>query len=157
MIDLALDEADVQLEVRHLAGDLLRVGDLQRQPDRRVLAHEARHQRHRHVVADRQRRADTNAVLDRPALEPALEIARLLQDRLGPGADRRAARRQAQALAHPVEQLHVELALEIGEGAAGGRLRQGQLLARAADAARPGDRQEDLQLAQGVAHIGSTE
>ena len=72
-----------------------------------------------------------SAVLDRPALEAALEIARLLQDRLGPGAQRRAARRQAQALADPVEELDVELALEIGERAAGRRLRQAELLARA--------------------------
>ena len=124
MIDLALDEADVQLEVRHLAGDLLGVGDLQGEPDRRMRAHEAGHQRHGHVVADRQGRADAKAVLDRPALEAALEIARLLQDRLGPGAERRAARRQAQPLAHPVEQLQVELPLEIGERAAGRGLRQ---------------------------------
>ncbi len=41
MVDLALDEADVELEVRHLPGDLLRVGDVEGQRDRRVLAHEA--------------------------------------------------------------------------------------------------------------------
>ncbi len=157
MLDLALDEADVELEVRHLAGDLLRVGDLEGQPDRRMLAHEPRHQRHGHVVADGQRRADAKALLDRAALEAALEIARELQDRLGLAAEPRAARGEPQPLAHPVEQLQIELPLEIGERAAGGRLRQAELLARPADAPRPGHRQEDLELTQGVSHIGVTE
>ena len=98
-----------------------------------------------------------SALLDRPALEAALEIARELQDRLGPGAQRRAARGQAQPLADAVEQLQVELPLEVGQRAAGRRLRQAQLLARPADAPGPGDRQEHLELTQGVAHIGSTE
>ena len=157
MIDLALDEADVELEVRDLACDLLGVGDLQGEPDRRMRAHEAGHQRHGHVVADRQGRADANAVLDGPALEAAFEIAGDLQDRLGAGPQRRAAGREAQPLADAVEQLQVELPLEVGEGAAGGRLRQPQLLARPADAPGAGDGQEHLELAEGVAHIGSTE
>ena len=81
----------------------------------------------------------------------------MLQDRLGARPERRAAGREAQPLADAIEQLQVELPLEIGEGAAGGRLRQPHLLPRAADAARAGDRQEHLELTQGVAHIGSTE
>ena len=65
-----------------------------------------------------------SAVLDGPALEAAFEIAGELQDRLGPGPQRRAARREAQPLADAIEQLQVELPLEVGERAAGRRLRQ---------------------------------
>src|SRR5262249_37599935 len=104
-------------------------------------------------AADAARPRDRQEDLELTQAVAHIEIAGELQDRLGPGAERRAPRRQTQPLAHPIEELQAELSLEIGERAAGGRLRQAELLARAADAARPRDRQEDLELTQAVAHI----
>ncbi len=119
-----------------------------------VLAHEARHQRGGQVVADGEGRADAQPRRLFVALEPALEIARLVEHRLGARAQRAAEVAELQALAGAVEQAHVELALEIGERAARGRLRHRQLARGAAHAAEAGDGQEDLELAQRVAHIG---
>jgi len=64
---------------------------------------------------------------------------------------------QLEALADAIEELDVELALQVGQGATHRGLRHGELLGRPADALAAGDRQEDLELAQGVAHIGFTE
>ena len=95
-----------------------------------MLAHEARHQRHRQVVADGQRRADAQPRRFFLALEPALELARLVEHRLGARAQRAAEVAELQALADAIEQLHVELALEIGQRAADGRLRHRRARAR---------------------------
>ncbi len=106
------------------------------------------------VVPDGQRRADAQPRRFLLALEPAFEIARLVEHGLRPRAQRAAEIAELQPLAGAVEQAHVELALEVGQRAAGGRLRHRQLARGAAHAAQAGDGQEDLELAQGVAHIG---
>jgi hypothetical protein len=111
-----------------------------------VLAHEARHQRHGDVVADGQRRADSQEPDVAVGGEGVLELLRLLGQRLGSRAQRAAEVAQLQALADPVEQLDIELALQVGERSADRRLRHRQLLRRPADALATGHGQEDLEL-----------
>ena len=123
----------------------------------RALAHVARHQRHGDVVADRERRADAQAA--------AVGVARRARSRAR-GPDPRAPRRGGAApgpsslscrrLPMRSKSRDVELALEVGERAADRRLRHGELVAGAADAAGAGDGEEDLELAERVSHIGNT-
>ena len=123
----------------------------------RVLAHEARDLGHHQVIADAQRGAHAQLAHRVVTRELVLELARLLLQGLGPRADRTAEVAQLQALAEALEELDVELALQIGERAADRRLRHRQLFGGAAHAFVLRDRQENLELAQGVSHIGKTE
>ena len=59
---------------------------------------------------------------------------------------------ELQTLAHPVEQLDIELLFQVLEGTAGRGLGHGQLVRGAADILGVGGGEEHFQLAQGVFH-----
>ena len=156
VLDLALDQADVDVEVCHPPRDLLGVGHGERELGPGVLAHEARHQRGHQVVADREGRADAQPPDGGAPLERGLELDRPVEHALGLRPHRLSQLAQPQPLADAIEELQPELPLQVPERAAHRRLRHRQRFAGAADAADAGDGQEDLELTEGVAHIGST-
>jgi hypothetical protein len=107
--ELALDQADVDLEVGDPARDLLGVRDVEADERPGLLAHVARHQRHRDVVADGEGRADASAAAVGVVGERASRARGLVPHRLGARAQRARRRRSAAALADAVEEPHVEL------------------------------------------------
>ncbi len=105
VLDLALDQADVDLEVGHPPRDLLGVGHGERELGAALLAHEARHQRGHQVVADREGRADPQPPDGGASLERGLELDRLVEHPLGLRPHRLPQLAQPQSLADAIEEL----------------------------------------------------
>ena len=152
ILQLALDQADVQLEVANPAGDGGGVFHRQADAGVRVQAHEVRHDRYGQIVADGQRGAHFELRHVGPLRQAVLELARLCQQRLRSGTQRFAQLAQLHALAGTVEELNVEALFQILQRRAGGRLRHRETVRRLGDIFVMRGREEDFNLPQGVMH-----
>ena len=141
------DETDVDLEFGHRGDDFAGVADSQ--PDRmlRIGLSPAGDVRRQQILADREAGADSQAgaLL---GLEQVLQIPRLLEQGLGARQQSPAVLVENETAADPVEDRCTERGLQIGERAAGRRLRAGDLFGRRPRATRPGGGHEYRQLAQ---------
>ena len=118
MAVLPFDQTQIEVKSRHPGGDLLGIGDLERYPGAGPFVHVAGDQAHRQIVADGQGRADLECRGIGAAGKAGLQRLRLFQQRQRLGAQSAAQFVEAQPLAGAVEELHIELALQVAQGAA---------------------------------------
>src|SRR5690606_36345687 len=159
VVDLPLDKAHVQLEVADHLDDMGGVGNFQFDVGARVFRHVAGDKPGHQVVADAQggphlEGAAGGGVGVGVNIEQVLQLPRPLQQLLRLGLYQPAELVEQQFFPRPVEQLNIELAFELLEGAAGGGLGHGQLVGGTADIFRVGGGDKDFELAQAVFHIG---
>ena len=126
MLAVALDQAEIQLEMRDHLHDLHGVVHMQRRAAFGVALHEAAEQQGGQVIADGQGGAHLQRAEAGVAVEQAFDFLRAGEQRHRLRQQRAAQGIEFQALAQPIEQLAVELALQFGQRGAGRRLGQGQ-------------------------------
>ena len=148
----ALDQTQVEFKVGHLAHDGLGIGHLQLYPSALLLTHVPRHDLDCQVVTDTQRSADAQMPGALMSGQGLLQTARLIQQRLCARTDAGTQRIKLQALAYPVEQLHVKLAFQILQRAAGCRLRHREAGSGAGQVFVMRRGQKNLKLPQGIFH-----
>lgn len=150
---LALDESDIQFEVLHLASNLFSVGHMQSRARPCPLPHEARHEWHDHVVANREGRADAEESGSTSLRQQGLEFVSLFLESLALSPDGAPEFTQFKSLTDSFEKPHIKLLLEITQCAAHRGLGHVQMHRSAAHAFEPGHVQENFQLSQGKSHI----
>ncbi|MNN33387.1 hypothetical protein D3C81_1471460 [compost metagenome] len=157
MVAVAFDQTQINFVLCNLVHDMGCVLHVQLDLAFRVYLHEAADQQGRQVVANGQRGADRQRAEGRLAIEQVFDFLGLVEQGDSLWQQLMAQGVEAQALAGAIEQLAAGLALKLGDGSAGSRLRQRQQAGGPRDALMLGHGDEDLELTKCESHIYITD